>query len=84
MPSPTSGSKSESDDFVLFNSSEGIGALVANVLCDIPILRIRLIRKFGSLVISCFRCFQCRGKLLLKVMCYNIPLLSKKVTNYVT
>ncbi len=27
---------------------------------------------------------QCRGKLLLKVMRYNIALLSKKVTNYVT
>ncbi len=27
---------------------------------------------------------QCRGKLLLKVMHYNIALLSKKVTDYVT
>ncbi len=27
---------------------------------------------------------QCLGKLLLKVMHYNIALLSKKVTNYVT
>ncbi len=27
---------------------------------------------------------QCRGKLLLKVMRYNIALLTKKVTNYVT
>ncbi len=27
---------------------------------------------------------QCWGKLLLKVMHYNIALLSKKVTNYVT
>ncbi len=27
---------------------------------------------------------QCRGKLLLKVMRYNIELLPKKVTNYVT
>ncbi len=28
--------------------------------------------------------WQCRGKLLLKVMRYNIVLHSKKVTNYVT
>ncbi len=27
---------------------------------------------------------QCRGKLLLKVMRYNIALVAKKVTNYVT
>ncbi len=27
---------------------------------------------------------QCRGKILLKVMRYNIELLRKKVTNYVT
>ncbi len=27
---------------------------------------------------------QCWGKLLLKVMHYNISLLSKKVTNYIT
>ncbi len=27
---------------------------------------------------------QCRGKLLLKVMRYNIALLPKKVTNYIT
>ncbi len=31
-----------------------------------------------------YRLLQCWGKLLLKVMHYNIALLPKKVTNYVT
>ncbi len=35
--------KSGIDDFVLFNSLEGNGALFANVLCNIPILCISLI-----------------------------------------
>ncbi len=36
-----------SDDFVLFDSLDGNGALFANVLCDIPVLHISLIRIFG-------------------------------------
>ncbi len=39
--------ESESDDFVLFNSPNGNGALFTKVLFDIPILRISLIRNFG-------------------------------------
>ncbi len=35
-------------------------------------------------LISLHDCVQCRGKLLLKVIHYNIALLPKKVTNYVT
>ncbi len=33
---------------------------------------------------NCYDDTQCWGKLLLKVMHYNIALLPKKVTNYVT
>ncbi len=36
-------SLSGSDDFVLVDSLDGNGALFANVLCDIPVLRISLI-----------------------------------------
>ncbi len=36
-----------SDDFVLFDSLDGNGALFANVLCNIPVLRIILTRIFG-------------------------------------
>ncbi len=36
-----------SDYFVLFDLLDGNGALFAYVLCDIPFLRIRLIRIFG-------------------------------------
>ncbi len=47
-----------------------------------------LMKKYilGGLGVSTFSFWdeQCRGKLLLKVMRYNIALLSKKVTNYVT
>ncbi len=47
-----------------------------------------LMKKYilGGLGVSTFSFWdeQCLGKLLLKVMRYNIELLSKKVTNYVT
>ncbi len=35
-------------------------------------------------IVNYIRNNQCLGTLLLKVMCYNIALLSKKVTDYVT
>ncbi len=35
-----SASLSGSDEFVLFDSLDGNGALFTNVLCDIPVLRI--------------------------------------------
>ncbi len=53
MASPTflcdiySASLSGSDDFVLSDSLDGNGALFANVLCKIPVLRISLINIFG-------------------------------------
>ncbi len=43
--------------------------------CSLPVL---------SPLHICVAYIQCWGKLLLKVMHYNIALLSKKVTNYVT
>ncbi len=44
-----SGSLSGSDNFVLVDSLDGNGALFANVLCNIPVLRISLIRIFGNI-----------------------------------
>ncbi len=40
-----SASSPGSDDFVLFDSLDGNGALFTNVLCDIPVLR-SLIKKY--------------------------------------
>ncbi len=46
-PTVYSASVSVSDDFVLFDSLDWNGALFANVLCEIPVLRISLIQIFG-------------------------------------
>ncbi len=46
--------------------------------------RLGLEKSASVLLTAQYTVYQCRGKLLLKVMHYNIALLHKKVTNYVT
>ncbi len=52
-------------------SDTSVLAFIRNIVCS-------FIHPFNH------SCCQCWGKLLLKVMHYNIALLPKKVTNYVT
>ncbi len=45
-------SLSISDDVVIFDSLDGNGALFANVLCEIPVLHISLIKTLGGNIAS--------------------------------